>query len=379
MAFGDFDFGLSDSQEARARALHKDSLVIDLMFQGPCGYRSISDDMLADARQAWEQKPSSKVFVDALVRITELAGSGKLPDYETIWRESGITASNIQIYGAPSSGGHLPRVAEFAAHPTYSQVLTVEDMLRAKREGKHGSFFNYQYLPDMPSLADLTEAWDIGVRMAGLTYNAPNQIGAGCTSEDNGLTPFGREVVAEMNRLGMTVDVAHAGTQTTLDACKVSKVPVIASHSAAKALFPHARCKTDDALKALADTGGLCGVLAAPPILTDAPPGDIGLTLDHIDYIANLVGIDAVAVGTDWPLQMPKWVLEPGGPLKAWLGDMGFSDEQVESPELNLTGFDDYRDFPNITRGLVSRGYSDGDVKKIIGGNALRVFQATWR
>lgn len=378
MPFADFDFGLSAAQEERARRLHRDAIVIDLMFQGPCGYRSISDDMLADVRKTWEETRNSKAFVDALVRITELAGDGRLPDYEVIWQASGLTASNIQIFGAPKDGGHAPRLKEFDSHVGYDQILTVGDIRRAKAGGTHGSFFNYQYLPDMPDLSWLTDAWTVGVRMAGLTYNNPNQIGAGCTADDEGLTPFGRDVITEMNSLGMLVDVAHAGPRTTIDACARSRVPVISSHAPAGGLFSHARCKSDDELRAIADTGGLCGVPTAPPILTNSPPGNIGLTLDHIDYMANKFGIDAVAVGSDWPLQMPKWILGPEGPFKAWLAVMGFSDEQVERPELNLAGFDDYRDFPNITRGLVARGYSDEDIVKILGGNALRVFEAVW-
>jgi membrane dipeptidase len=379
MSFADFDFALSKEQEARSRRLHADNIVVDLMFQGPCGYRSISDEMLGDVRMAWDDTHSSTAFVSALVRITELAGEGKLPDYEAIWRESGLTASNLQVLGNPKDGGHLPRLKEFASHPSYSQILTADDIRRAKGEGRYGSFLNYQYLPDMPDVGWLGDSWDVGVRMAGLTYNAPNQIGAGCTSDDQGLTPFGREVISEMNSLGILVDVAHAGPRTTIEACSQSKVPVVASHAAASALFPHARCKSDDELRAIADSGGLCGVLAAPVILTNDPPGDINLTLDHIDHIANTIGIDAVAVGSDWPLQLPKWILEPDGPLKAWLGEMGFTDEQVEQTELNLRGFDDYRDFPNITRGLVARGYSDEDIAKVLGGNAMRVFEAVWR
>jgi len=378
MQFAGYDFGLSVSQEERAQRLHHEAIIIDLMFQGPCGYRSINDDMLADARKTWSDTRDAMTFVSALVRITELAGDGHLPDYDTIWRESGLTASNLQVYGAPKDGGHIPRLKEFASHPGYNQILTAGDIRHAKANGTRGSFFNYQYLPDMPDLSWLADAWELGVRMAGLTYNNPNQIGAGCTSHDTGLTPFGRDVVVEMNRLGMLIDVAHAGPQTTIEACARSKAPVISSHAAASALFDHARCKSDDELRAIADTGGLCGVLTAPPILTDAPPGDIGLALDHIDYIADKFGIDAVAIGTDWPLQLPKWILGPDGPFKAWLAKMGFSDEQVERPELNLEGFDDYRDFPNITRGLVARGYADDEILKILGGNALRVFDAVW-
>ena len=98
--------------------------------------------------------------------------------------------------------------------------------------------------------------------------------------------------------------------------------------------------------------------------------------VEHIDYIAELVGIDHVAIGTDWPMQLPKWLLT--GPLMEWLIGRGFSEEQVPDPAWNLIGFDDYRDFPNVVRALVKRGYADDDIFKVLGGNALRVFADVW-
>src|SRR5437764_11659454 len=129
---------------------------------------------------------------------------------------------------------------------------------------------------------------------------------------------FGVDVVKHMNELGMMVDSSHCSHLTTLDACRVSKKPVNANHTGARSVFPHARCKSDEALRAIAGTGGVIGVLALPAFLTDAPTPTIEHMLDHIDYIAKLVGWRHVAIGTDWPMQAPDDVIvaTPGAAVK---------------------------------------------------------------
>jgi membrane dipeptidase len=378
--FGCCELGLSAAEETRAARLHRESIIVDLMFQGPCGYRSLGGDLLAAERRRWEESGSGDVFVASIQRIVALAAEGRLPDYERIWRESGLTATNLQIIMDHRAGDHLARLSELRNNGAwYGQALRPGELTEAKRAGRSVSFLNYQFIP--PTVHDLAwfdEAAAIGVRMAGLTYNHANQFGAGCTAVDAGLTPFGREAVRRMNAVGMTVDVAHAGNQTTLDACRWSVAPVIASHAGATAVFRHDRNKSDEALRALASCGGVIGVPTVPMFMTSDLPGRIDLMFDHIDYIANLVGIDAVAVGTDWPMQLPLWVSQQGGPFEQWSTDMGFDPKSLERLDLNLVGFDDYRDMPNITRGLVKRGYTDEEIAKILGGNALRVIEATW-
>lgn len=379
--FGKLDFGLTESEEMRAKSLHDSALIIDLMFQGPCSYLSLEGGLLEAEKQRWQETGSGEVFTDCMLRVIELAGRGELPDYETVWKKSGLTGTNLQVIGGDiRDGAHLSRLKEFAAHDWYRQAKGVADFHAAKTAGRHVSFLNYQYIPE--SVADLDwfdEAAEVGLRMMGLTYNHPNQFGAGCTSPDPGLSAFGRDAVRRMNEAGIIVDISHAGRMTTLDACRFSTEPVIASHAGAEAVFMHPRNKSDDELRAIADTGGLCGVFAAPVLLSPDLPGHIDLMFDHIDYLVDLIGIDCVALGTDWPLQLPKWVLEVGGPFKQWTRDMGFRDEDLERPDLNLVGFDDYRDYPNITRGLVKRGYADDDIRKILGDNALRVIDAVWK
>jgi membrane dipeptidase len=203
-----------------------------------------------------------------------------------------------------------------------------------------------------------------------------NAAGSGCTERvDAGVSHFGAAIIRRLNELGVIVDTGHSGKQTTLDCCHLSERPVVASHASAGGLYEIDRAKSDEELDAIAATGGVIGVVAVPFFLAPGPaPVTIDAMLDHIDYIARRVGWEHVAIGTDWPLQSPKTVLERS--LTPMVSGMGFRPEHNISPCTNTVGFDDYGDFPNITRGLVARGYADEQVRGIIGSNFLRVFEA---
>jgi membrane dipeptidase len=207
-----------------------------------------------------------------------------------------------------------------------------------------------------------------------LTYNRMDHIGTGCTERvDAGLSLFGIDVVKHCNELGIMVDVSHCGHMTTMGACRHSKQPVNANHTAARSLHDHPRGKTNEELRAIAATGGVIGVLALPAFLTYADAPSIEHMLDHIDYIAGLVGWQHVAIGTDWPNQAPDDVLL--ATLGAELQSLGFGAQHRVEVTQRLDGYGDCRDLPNITRGLVKRGYSDAQIRGILGENALRVFQ----
>jgi membrane dipeptidase len=230
--------------------------------------------------------------------------------------------------------------------------------------------------PISPAPRDL-KAFDVayakGLRSFMLTYNRMDNIGVGCTERiDAGLSMFGVEVVEHCNDIGMMIDVSACGHLTTMDACRHSKQPVLASHTAARSVFGHARTKSNEALRAIAGTGGVVGVVAVPFFLSGDPRPTVEHWLDHIDYIASLVGWAHVAIGTDWPIQAPDEVLERA--LLPEAGSIGFRDADHLDMTQRLVGFDDCRDLPNMTRGLVKRGYDDEAIRGILGENALRVF-----
>ncbi len=378
--FGTYDFGLSQEQESRAARLHAESTIADMLFWGPVGYRSITEGMEQDLEADWDTHPSPlKAMVRGQALPAVLAARGELPAYKECWDASGVTAGTrgIELSSMELALRLLARITTELDHlPWLLKALSAEDIRRAKRERKHAVFLNTQLAtgpgPDLLEIIDA--AHGLGLRMLQLTYNSLTAIGGGCLERsDAGVSNYGARVIARMNELGIIVDTSHCGRQTTLDACNLSQRPVVASHTSAQGVYSHARGKSDEELRAIANTEGVVGVVAVPFFL--APSGDVTIEamLDHIDYIAGLIGWEHVALGTDWPMALPKSLLRKA--LGGFAAEGGFRDEHGIDPERNLLAFDDYRDYPNITRGLVKRGYSDQQVKGILGENFLHVFR----
>lgn len=292
------------------------------------------------------------------------------------WDDSGITCGNRQVDLSPD--WLRDRLFSFVQwqfdhFDWLRKALTVEDIRSAHAHGTHAGLVSTQVgSGPWRDLDLLGYAHDFGLRMCQLTYNTMTSVGAGCTERtDAGLSAFGVASVKFMNQIGIIVDTGHSGRQTTLDACTVSEAPVVASHTAAQGVFPHARGKSDEELRAIAATGGVVGVVAVPFFLGEGRAVDINTMLNHIEYVAEVAGVDHVCVGTDWPMQLPEWMSrDVMQPLST---DLGFRPEDSVDATQRLIGFDDYRDFPNITRGLVARGWSDEDIAKVLGENFLRV------
>lgn len=368
--FGVFQFGLSDEAEARARALHADSIVIDMLFQGPCGYRSF--DKLPPFKRTGD--PVADLF--AVEYMPErMAVDGEFSEFRDCWVRSGITGGNRQAgFSAPYAAGFSLAQAQFDRLPWLTKAIEAADFRRAKTEGKVAGFITTQNTEGLdPGLQQLQIAYDLGMRMIGLTYNNQNMVGGGCTDRrDGGVSNFGAKLIARMDELGIIVDTSHSGRQTTLDACVLSERPVVASHTSAAGVFEVDRAKSDEEIQAIAETGGVIGVYAVPFFLAPSQVVTIEAMLDHVDYISGLVGWQHVGIGTDWPLQADRQSLEDL--FLPMLPDIGFGPEHKIGLQ-NVVGFDDYRDFPNIARGLVSRGYDDDQVRGILGENFLRVFQ----
>lgn len=201
-------------------------------------------------------------------------------------------------------------------------------------------------------LALLRALHALGVRAMGLTWNERNAIadGAGEDGAQGGLTVFGRQVVAEMERLGMVVDVSHLCERSFWDVLATARGPVIASHSNARALCDHVRNLRDEQIRALAAAGGVMGMNFFANFL-DADPGraDLGRVCDHIDHICGLVGPGHVGLGSDF-------------------------DGIGRTP----AGLPDCSHMPAITAELLRRGHREEDVRAILGGNFLRVFRQVW-
>ncbi len=198
-------------------------------------------------------------------------------------------------------------------------------------------------------LDKLRNLFQRGARYLTITWN--NSTDWAVSAQDNrsttvGLSDFGRQVIRTMDSLGMMIDVSHTGIKTIEDILAISANPVIASHSGAYAIRPHYRNLTDEQIIALAATGGLIGVVFYPTFLVNSGEATIDDVVDHIDYIVNLVGVDYVALGSDFD---------------------GISRVPV--------GLENVSQFPNLTQALYERGYSFADIEKILGLNFLRVFE----
>ncbi len=376
--FGRFDFGLDAQQEERAAQLHRDSVIVDLLYWGPITYRSYTPELEQALRDLYAARPDTALLTGSAYAIpARLAATGMLPAYREAWDASGITAGHhpfgLTERGMLDVSSHLALL--FDSLPWLRKARRAADFRAAKAAGGHAYFLQCQ--PSIPLTSDLTlveRAHDLGLRMLMLTYNHQNLAGSGCTEpDDRGLTAFGRELVALLDRLGVIVDTSHCGRRTTLDACAASKGPVVASHTCASGLYPHDRGKSDVELDAIAATGGVVGILAVPFFLAAGAGVTVEAMLDHIDYVAARVGWRHVAIGTDWPMAGTKWSL---GFFDEWVQSLGFRAEHGVDARTNLIGFDDYRDFPNLTRGLVERDYTDEQIAGILGENFLRVFEA---
>lgn len=377
--FGNYDFDLTQDEEARAARLHDESVIIDTLFQGPLGASAFTPEMDRELQERLKQTGDRlQVLIDAMELPGRLALKGELPEYRAQWAASGITAVSVNVeLGdlAVAMRAFAMAQAQFDGFDWLTKALTAADIRRAKAERRHAGFMNTQLVTGPFATIELLDAaYDLGVRMIQLTYNSLTTVGAGCTERtDAGVSYFGARAIARMNELGIIVDTGHCGRQTTLDACELSSTPVVASHTAADAVYPHQRAKDDDEIRALAATGGTISVVAVPFFLSSKPDATIEAMLDHVDHIAELVGPEHAAVGTDWPMQLSSWALtEVLVPLTS---DIGFRPEHGIRPDQTLVGFADYRDFRNITRGLVKRGYSDDEIRGILGGNFLRVFE----
>ena len=271
--------------------------------------------------------------------------------------------------------------------PFLTKATTPNDIDLVKKGGGHCLYLTGNGVP-LPQdwisveeeLRTIRVFFQLGIRMMHLTYQRRNMLGDGCAETANGgLSDFGRQAIAEMNRQGVLVDIAHSGWQTSLEAAKVSTKPVVASHTTAAGLHHHIRSKPDEVLKALADSGGYAGICCISQFL--GGKCDINAFLDHIDYVVKKIGIDHVAIGTD-----VAYSSRPSGNNSIKLPPRRKSRARFAAlwPKETLTATEFAREsiawtnWPLFTVGLVQRGYRDEDVKKIIGGNVMRVAKAVF-
>jgi len=336
-------YSLNEEEESRVSEIHKKSLIVDALTV--CDFTDLQLQRMLDVGITAINKtvmPINCFFYDFVTK-----GITKIYSDLNVFRDKIFLAT------------------------------TANDIVKAKKQGQIACFLGLQdSLPIENKLSLLEVLYRLGIRIIQMTYNSANLIGfGGGESRDFGLTDFGKDVIREMNRLGMIVDLGHVGYRTTLEAIEFSNAPAFVSHANVRKLADSPRNKSDDIIKAVAQTGGVINVYDSCFIREDDKDktpekmkGSIEDFIKHINYIVDLVGIDYVGIGLDLSEGLDE--KETGSIISM----RKKFNHLYPTPRIRPKGLQSYIDFPNITRGLLKEGYSDNDIQKILGLNNLRVY-----
>ncbi len=300
---------------------------------------------------------------------------------------SGITAINLTVTVGRADfetvvGGLAFWNGQVEAHSDRLCIIRQEgDIAQAKRAGKLGLIFGFQRTSMLgEDLARLRVFRDLGVRIMQLTYNNRTLYGDGCLERtDAGLSVLGRQAVAEMNRLGVAIDLSHCGDRTTAEGIAASAKPVLLSHVGCNAVHRHPRNKNDSELRAMAEKGGVAGIYLMP-FLDVIGQRNTGLVIRHIEHAINVCGEDHVGIGSDLSIQPVEETTE----YKKAAADFVTGRRQSgggapgEDLPLYIHELNHPRRIEAIATGLAARGYSATTIRKIIGANFQRVLASIW-
>jgi membrane dipeptidase len=289
------------------------------------------------------------------------------------YRDSGVNFVSLNIGMDMDSFENVMQVLAcyrtyIASHPDeYLLALTVNDIWYAKESGKLAIAFDLEGSdPLLGNLNMISFYYDLGIRQMLLAYNKDNRASGGCMEGRMGLTDFGRDVIREMNRVGMIVDLSHMSYRATMEACDVSTVPVIFSHSNPKALHDHARNISDEQIKACTQTGGVIGINGIGDFLGGTSSE---LYVQNIEYVINLVGPDHVGIGLDYVIDKQELIEYIEGHPAV------FPPDKIK----DYLSFVEPEQIPAFTELLYQKGYSEQVIRGVLGGNFLRVAERVWK
>lgn len=305
----------------------------------------------------------------------------------------GITAANVTVIGLQA--GFEEAVDQLAAwHRRLSEpgspwlhVRTVDDILAAKSTGRLGLIMGSQNMDMIGKNLDRIRFFHAaGLRVMQPTYNEGNLLADGCLeARDAGLTDLGREAVLEMNRVGVAIDLSHLGERACLQAAEVSRRPVLLTHANAKAVVDVPRNKSDRVIQAVAGTGGLIGLSVYGPMCWKGDPArapSLADFLDHLNHVVDLVGIEHVSLGTDFPgltnLDQAREIIAmtlaryPGN-ISRYAAAFGNDVRTRYLSDCSAT-----RQIPAITEALARQGWSDDHISRFLGRNYLDVLKTIW-
>lgn len=289
------------------------------------------------------------------------------------YRDNGVNFVSLNIGMDMDSFENVIRVLacfrkHIAAHPDdLVLALSVDDVIGAKASGKLAIAFDLEGSDPLCGDPNLIPFYyHLGVRQMLLAYNKDNRASGGCMEGSIGLTDFGRQVIREMNRVGMVVDVTHMGYRATMEAFETSAAPVIFSHSNPMGLRDNARNITDEQIKACAKTGGVVGINGIGDFLGGTTSE---ILIQHIEYVIDLAGPEHVGIGLDYVINKQELIDYVEGHPDIFPPDK-FND---------YLAFVEPEQFPEFTELLYKKGYSEEVINGILGGNFLRVAKQVWK
>jgi membrane dipeptidase len=359
--------GLTGEQERRSQRLLADSIVISL------------HDHPVRFPLRMEETPEYNRTGRQHAAYAGLAASGMTVVFDNMMNGTACVTGNAPWRWDDVITDLGMRQADLAQQREVMVIRTVADIDQAHRSGRVGLVFGLEAATPIENEIDrLDVLYGLGVRQIGIAYSDANALGSGLAeTSDGGLTAFGRRAVTRMNRLGLAIDVSHSSDRTALDVCRHSDQPVFLTHAGARAVWDTARMKPDDVLRAVAETGGVIGMSAAPHTTLSAahPRHSIESVMDHFRYCVDLIGVEHVAFGPDTlygdHVQLHR--------IFAHLLSLGASRGPDFEPVAYVDGMENpTENFANICGWLVRHGYDDETIRAVIGGNIYRALQAVW-
>ena len=357
----------TDDYSARTIRLMTESPVVDMLCQF-----AFPDNREEGTPRAirWLQDPTSFTAED----FAAFKGSG----VKTLALGRGANSYEAMLQFMAEWNGFIASRNEF-----FTRVDDVEDLRSNRPDGRVGIMITTQNALHFRRAADVDLFHRLGQRVAQLTYNTQNTIGAGFLEHnDGGLTIFGHEVVERMQKVGMTVDLSHCADRTTMDGLAACSKPPIYTHAAARGLMPgYTRCKTDEAIKGLAAKGGVMGIGFIRFMIRQQAPVTVEHVADHVDYVIKLVGEDHVGIGSD--LDMAGI----GAPIPKDNQPLAIADQvnfdryhpyYAEDGGVHVDGMNHPKRLFDLTEAMVKRRHSDATIKKVLGGNFIRAVGASW-
>ena len=363
-----YQAGLTEQEQQRATRLLRDSLVISL------------HDHPVRFPLRMEETPQYNRTGRQHAAYAGMAASGMTVVFDNMMDGTACVTGNAPWRWDDIITDLGMRQADLAHADGVLTVRTIADIDEAHRSGRVGIVFGLEAATPIENEIDrLDVLYGLGLRQIGIAYSDANALGSGLNEvTDGGLTALGRRAVTRMNRLGLAIDLSHSSDRTALDVCEHTERPVFITHAGARAVWDTPRMKPDEVLQAVAATGGVIGMSAAPHTTLSAGHGrhSIESVMDHFRYCADLVGIEHVAFGPD-TLYGDHVALHRvfGHLLGIGRATSGPSFERVEY----VDGLENpTENFANICGWLVQHGFDDAQAQAVLGGNIYRALQSTW-